>query len=80
MFDIGALKSGSRLYFGLPLSEAIAVCKERVQKDIARLAVQIAAPDVVQLKRDVTASFSDQLGAIGKFKGFRTCPYLHYFF
>ncbi len=43
------------------------VCKERYRNDLAKVTVEVAAPDVMRIEKDIKASFSDQLGVIGGF-------------
>ncbi len=50
---------------GLPLQEAERVCKERYQRDFAKLTIHIADPEVLQIKKDLRVRFVDQLGIIG---------------
>ncbi len=51
--------------YSLSREEAFEVCRQRFKYDIARLSVQIAEPDVMEIKKDKRVNFSDQLGAIG---------------
>ncbi len=53
--------------YGLPLRDAVKVCMERFSMDIAKLEIQIAEPDVMEIKKDVRVNFTGQIGAIGNF-------------
>ena len=53
--------------FGLPTAEAIDVCKYRFRNEIAKVTVEIASPDVMELMKDVRVNFSDQLAMIGAY-------------
>ncbi len=54
-----------RKSYGLPVGEADAVCKQRYSLDFAKLTVQIDSADVMQIRKDVRATFADQLGTVG---------------
>ncbi len=51
---------------GLSMTEALKVCRHRYRNDLAKLTVEIIAPDVKKIEKDISASFSDQLGVIGE--------------
>ena len=52
--------------YGLPTWEVNKVCKEEYRNDLVKLTLQIAAPEAMQIKKDVRVTFPDQLGVIGK--------------
>ena len=52
--------------YGLPTWEVNKVCKEKYRNDLVKLTLQIAAPEAMQIKKDVRVTFPDQLGVIGK--------------
>ena len=54
--------------YGLPTWEVNKVCKEKYRNDVVKLTLQIAAPEAMQIKKDVRVTFADQLGVIGKRK------------
>ncbi len=55
----------ANLSYGLPTEEMLQVCRHRYEHDIAKLTVQIAAPDVMQIKWDIRVTFVDQIAVIG---------------
>ncbi len=64
--DLGnALEMATNMSYGLRTKEALRVCRRRYRNDIARLTVQIADPDVMQIKRDVKMTFPDLVGVVG---------------
>ena len=61
-----AFSDGHReMAYGLPIEEAVKVCRWAYSNNVAKLTVEIAEPDVMEIKRDIKANFSDQLGVIG---------------
>ncbi len=64
--DDSTVNSYSNLSYGLPTGEALNLCKWIYRNSIAKLTVQIADPEVVQLKKDIRISFADQLGVVGE--------------
>jgi hypothetical protein len=50
---------------GLPTTEAVEVCRDVFKNSIAKLIVQMANRDVMQIKKDIKVTFADQLGTIG---------------
>ena len=52
--------------YGLPTWEANKVCKLKYRNDVAKITLQIAVPESMQIKRDVRVTFADQIGVIGK--------------
>ena len=52
--------------YGLPTWEVNKVCREKYRNDVVKLTLQIAAPEAMQIKKDVRVTFADQLGVIGK--------------
>ena len=54
-----------RFSHGLPWDEADSVCKSRYSEEVVKLTVQIAEPTVMTIEKDVSATFTDQLGTIG---------------
>ena len=54
-----------RFSHGLPWDAADSVCKSRYSEEVVKLAVQIAEPTVMTIEKDVSATFTDQLGTIG---------------
>ena len=59
--------------FGLPAvplhsNEADSLCKSRYADEVVKLTVQIADPTVMMIEKDISATFTDQLGVIGKTK------------
>ena len=52
--------------FGSPRKEADSLCKARYAEEVVKLTVQIAEPTVMMIEKDVSATFSDMLGIIGK--------------
>ena len=52
--------------YGLPTWEVNKVCKEVYRNNVVKLTLQIAAPEAMQIKKDVRVTFADQLGVIGE--------------
>ena len=52
---------------GLPEEERESVCKSIYSNEVVKLTVQIADPYVMVIEKDVSATFSDMLGIVGKF-------------
>ena len=52
--------------YGLPKADAAEVCKAMYRENIAKVTVEIMAPDVLQIKKDIKTTFTQQLGVIGK--------------
>jgi hypothetical protein len=55
----------TNISYGLPTPEAIQMCKDVYSNDIVKLTLQIMDPNVMQINKDVSAKFSDQLGVVG---------------
>ncbi len=62
----GHLTGKINMTYGLPTAEAMEVCKMRFRYEIAKVTVEIASPDVMEIVKDVRVTFADQLGAIGE--------------
>ena len=55
-----------KFHYKLPTEEALSVCKSIYANEVVRLTVQISDPYVMVIEKDVSATFSDKLGIIGK--------------
>ncbi len=64
--DQSTLIMNTNLSYGLPTDEAIRVCRQRYKNDVAKLTLQIADQNVMQIRKSVRLTFSDQLAIIGK--------------
>ena len=51
---------------GLPEDDAREMCKTMYRESIAKVSLEILDPKVLQIKKDVRTTFSDQLGVVGK--------------
>ena len=51
--------------YGLPWDETDSMCKSIYSEEVVKLTVQIAEPTVMTIEKDVSATFTDQLGTIG---------------
>ena len=56
----------TKIIFGLPWAEALAVCKAKFRHDFAKVTIQISDPKVMKIVKDIKISFYDQLGVFGK--------------
>ena len=54
--------------YGLPLDDAKNMCKIVYKENIAKVTLEILDPKVLQIKKDITATFTDRLGVVGKYK------------
>ena len=52
---------------GLPEEEAREMCKTMYRESIAKVSLEILDPKVLQIKKDVRTTFTDQLGVVGKY-------------
>ena len=52
------------LVHGLPLKEALTVCKELYKNNIAKVTIEIAEDSVLRTKRDFSVTFAEQLSII----------------
>ena len=55
-----------KFYHNLPKEDGESMCKSLYANEVVKLTVQIADPYVMVIKKDVSATFSDMLGIIGK--------------
>ena len=53
-------------FHNLPKEEGESVCKSLYSNEVVKLTVQIVDPYVTEIEKDVSATFSDMLGIIGK--------------
>ena len=60
------MEGRSNLSYGLPSGEAIRVCRRRYAYDVAKLTIQIAEPNVVVIRKDVSITLGQQVAFIGK--------------
>ncbi len=51
--------------FGLAKSDMFDLCKDRYRNDLAKVTVMISEPEVMEIKKNIKVSFSDQLGVVG---------------
>ena len=49
-----------------PKDDGKSVCKSVYAKEVVKLTVQITDPSVTVIEKDVSATFSDMLGIVGK--------------
>ena len=56
----------TEFFFGLPEDEVKAVCRSIYANEMVKLTLQIADPTVMVIEKDVSATFTDQLGVVGK--------------
>ena len=59
-----------KFYYALPETEVISVCRSRMRNEVVKLTVQIAEPSVMRIEKDVSSTFTEQLGVIGNKKMF----------
>ena len=48
--------------------EMIRVCKSAYKNSVAKLVLQIAEPNILEIKYDIRVTFPDQLAVIGIYK------------
>ena len=53
--------------YGLPLEDAKTMCKTVYKENIAKVTLEILDPKVLQIKKDVSATFTDRLGVVGMY-------------
>ena len=58
--------SGQTFNYNLPGEETDSVCQSIFANEVVKLTVQIADPSVMVIEKDVSATFSDMLGIVGK--------------
>ena len=56
---------------GLPLKEALRVCKEVYSKNIAKVTIEMATDQVIMTRKDIGVTFPEQLAIISMKYGFR---------
>ena len=54
-----------RTDYGLPLEDAKMMCKTFYKENIAEVTLEILQPMVLQVKKDVRATFTERLGVAG---------------
>ena len=52
------------LVHGLPVTEALTVCKELYKKNIAKVTIEISEESVLMTRRDFSVTFAEQLSII----------------
>ena len=57
---------GQDFHHNLPTEEDESVCRSIYANEMVKLTVQIADPSVMVIEKDVSATFSDMLGIVGK--------------
>ena len=53
-------------YYGLPKKDAQEMCKTVYKETIAKVTIEILDPMVLQIKKDIRTTFTQQLGAVGR--------------
>ena len=53
--------------YSLPNGEGRSICKSLYSNEVVKLTIQITDPSVMVIEKDVSATFTDMLGIIGKF-------------
>ena len=53
-------------WYGIPKDEVKSVCRSIYANEMVKLTVQIADPTVMVIEKDVSATFTDHLGVVGK--------------
>ncbi len=51
--------------YGLPTPEAGMVCRTRFTRDVAKVTLEVADPEVLLVVKDVKASFTAKVGVVG---------------
>ena len=64
----GDPRGGLDILFGLPEKEVTKVCRQRYKNEVVKVTVQIAEPEAMQLKMDVSIKPADALGIVGKYQ------------
>ena len=52
-------------YYGLPKEDAKEMCKTVYKETIAKVTIEILDPMVLQIKKDVSSTFTSRLGVVG---------------
>ena len=55
----------AKFLYGLPLKDAKKMCKTFYKESIAKVTLEILQPMVLQVKKDVRATFTERLGVAG---------------
>ncbi len=55
----------TNIAFGLPMSEAIRVCRQRFEMDFSLLEIRLDKHEAMKIVKDVKVTFPGQLAAIG---------------
>ncbi len=63
-----------KFIYGLPMTEALRVCREMFSKSIAKLTIEFADANVMEIRKDIKTTFSDMLSAIGSYFQFFPDP------
>ena len=66
------------LVSGLPMKEALRVCKEMYSKNIAKVTIEIAADQVTMTNKDIGVTFPEQLAIISTKCEFQAYFQLYY--
>ena len=59
-------KDGTHFSHNLPRDEGESLCKSLYSNEVVKLTVQIADPYVMVIEKDVSATFTDKLGIVGR--------------
>ena len=49
-----------------PQAEMIKICRSAYKNNVAKVTLQIAEANVLQIKQDIRVTFTDKLGVIGE--------------
>ena len=66
-------------YYGLPKEDAKDMCKTVYRETIAKVTIEILDPMVLQIKKDVSSTFTSRLGVVGSMNIFLLSCFLSYF-
>ncbi len=64
--------------FGINVALASSICAFVVERHLAEVNLELAAPTVVEIVKDVRVTFPDMLGTVGRRKSFRKVFFASY--
>ena len=57
---------GQDFFNSLPAEDGQSICKSLYSNEVVKLTIQIADPNVMEIQKDVSVTFPDMLGIVGK--------------